>query len=205
MQSHCTYCLWFKVIVVPVGVTADRIGGIPKWRREEVQNLKRVSVDTRGSQMLCIRSSGYNSSSQGAQIEKLCVTATAPGWNISCSTPDCTWNSSQTLQRSPASQKSWIFSRESDAHTSHLCTAQLLSLLTQQMHMVCLNLWQLNLRLKQILQKRYIPSHSWQPDPKLHSSLLHDPGSCTARQMPSCIWIVCVTQTRVFLYRTAPY
>lgn len=124
--------------------------------------------------MLHIRSSGHNSSSRGAQIENLRVTDRVPGRSISCSTPDCTWNSSQTLEGGPASQKSWISSRESDPHGSHLCMAQLFSLLTHQTHLFCLNLWQLDPRLKQILQNGYIPSHSWQPDPKLHSPLLHD-------------------------------
>lgn len=71
-------------------------------------------------------------------------------------------------------QKSPTFSRESAAHTSHLCITQLLSLFPHQMHMVCLNLGQLDPRLKQILQKRYIPSHSWQSDPKLRPPLLQD-------------------------------
>ena len=123
--------------------------------------------------MLHIRSSGQLLISRSTNW-KLCVTATVPGQSISSSTPDCTWNSSQTLQGGPVSQKSWIFSRESDAHISHLCMAQLLSLLTHQMHIFSLNLWQLDPRLKHILQKGYIPSHSWQPDPKLHSPLLHD-------------------------------
>lgn len=112
------------------------------------------------------------SSSQGAQIKTLMCDSHS-SW------PErillYSWlHPKQQTDPSRRPQKSHIFARESAAHTSHLCITQVLSLLTHWMHMVCLNLGQLDPRLKQILQKRYIPSHSWQPDLKLHFPPLQD-------------------------------
>lgn len=100
------------------------------------------------------------------------MTVTVVGQSTSCFTPDCIQNSRQTLwgghRNLPSSPGNPL------PHTSHPCITQLLSLLTRLMQMACRNLGQLDPRLKQILQKRFIPSHSWQPDPKLHSAPLQD-------------------------------
>lgn len=96
-------------------------------------------------------------------------------------------------------QKSPIFSRDSAApHFTPLHHTAPFTL-TYQIHMVCLNLGQLDPRLKQILQKRYIPSHSWQPDPKLHSPPLQEGEAAWKLHLKWGVWLRLEP-----LFRTAP-
>lgn len=82
-------------------------------------------------------------------------------------------------------------------------------------YMVCLNLGQLDPRQEQIVQKRHIPSHSWQPDPKLHFPPLQDREAPwklhlkwgmwlrlepLSRTAPANIWKL--TSTLILLYKS---
>lgn len=168
---HSPHCLRFTATAVPVGARADRHGGTLNQRRE-VQNLKRVCVHTVSQ-----------SPKHRVWVVTQALISKSTNWNINVwqsqllarAYPALLLTAPQTADKpyEEATEISYLFQGISCPHFTPLHhTAPFTSHTTEAYGLP--NLGQLDPRLKQILQRRYIPSHSWQLDPKLHFLPLQD-------------------------------